>query len=145
MAEKSSEIRDEDNRFVYIAALISALGGLLFGYDTGVISGAILFIKEQFVLSPGIEELVVSAVLIGALIGAAFGGPIADRFGRLKTILLAAGLFAAGSIGTSIAQNITWLISGRIVVGIAIGANHLQRLFTSLKCRPTTDAGRSYL
>ena len=122
MAEKSSEIRDEDNRFVYIAALISALGGLLFGYDTGVISGAILFIKEQFVLSPGIEELVVSAVLIGALIGAAFGGPIADRFGRRKTILLAAGLFAAGSIGTSIAQNITWLISGRIVVGIAIGA-----------------------
>jgi SP family galactose:H+ symporter-like MFS transporter len=122
MAEKFSEPRSEDDRFVYVVVFISALGGLLFGYDTGVISGAILFIKEQFVLSPTTEELVVSAVLIGALIGAAFGGALADRFGRRKIILLAAGLFAAGSIGTSFAQNIAWLIAGRIVVGTAIGA-----------------------
>ncbi len=62
-------------RFVYVAVGIAALGGLLFGYDTGVISGAILFVKGEFSLSPTMEELVVSAVLLGAVFGAAAGAP----------------------------------------------------------------------
>ena len=61
-------------RLVYLATAISALGGMLFGYDIGVISGAILFIKKDFSLSPGLEEIVVSSVLLGSLIGAAVGG-----------------------------------------------------------------------
>ena len=58
---------DDGRRFVYLAAAVSALGGMLFGYDIGVISGAILFIKKAFSLSPGLEEIVVSSVLLGSL------------------------------------------------------------------------------
>jgi SP family galactose:H+ symporter-like MFS transporter len=120
MSQKFS-VQEEDNRFLYIAALISALGGMLFGYDTGVISGAILFIKGQFSLSPTVEELVVSAVLVGAVVGVAFGGALTDNIGRRKVIILAAVVFILGSIITTLAQSIAWLVSGRIVVGIAIG------------------------
>ncbi len=76
--------------FVYYAVGVAALGGLLFGYDTGVISGAILFIKSQFSLSSTMEEIVVSAVLVGAVLGATLGGALTDRFGRRSLILAAA-------------------------------------------------------
>ena len=72
------------NRLVYRAAAISALAGTLFGYDIGVISGAILFIKTDFGLSPILEEVVVSSVLLGPFIGAAAGGVLADRLGRRR-------------------------------------------------------------
>jgi SP family galactose:H+ symporter-like MFS transporter len=108
--------------FVIVAAAISALGGLLFGYDTGVISGAILFIQKEFNLSSSVEEFVISAVLIGAIVGAAGGGALADRFGRRRMLILAATLFAAGAIGTALVPSVAWLIAGRILVGAAIGA-----------------------
>jgi SP family galactose:H+ symporter-like MFS transporter len=120
MSQKSS-VQKEDNRFLYVAALISALGGMLFGYDTGVISGAILFIKGQFALSSTMEELVVSSVLVGAVVGVAFGGTLADNIGRRKVIILAAVIFILGSIIAALAQAIAWLVAGRVVVGIAIG------------------------
>ncbi|MFQ5952823.1 MAG: sugar porter family MFS transporter [Candidatus Omnitrophota bacterium] len=107
--------------FVFIAAAISALGGMLFGYDTGVISSAILFIKKEFMLSSTLEEITVSAVLAGAVLGAFFGGKLADYFGRRKTIITAAIIFAVGSIWTAISPNIATLIAGRIFVGVAIG------------------------
>jgi len=72
--------------FVYYAVAVAALGGLLFGYDTGVISGAILFIKSQFSLSSTMEEIVVSSVLVGAVFGATLGGALTDRFGRRSLI-----------------------------------------------------------
>jgi SP family galactose:H+ symporter-like MFS transporter len=107
--------------FVYVAVGVAALGGLLFGYDTGVISGAILFIKNQFSLSSTMEEIVVSAVLVGAVIGAAAGGALTNRFGRRKLIILAGMIFTVSAIGTSVAPTIVWLIAGMIVSGLAIG------------------------
>ena len=80
------EAQADGKRFVYLAAAISALGGMLFGYDIGVISGAILFIKKDFSLSPGMEEIVVSSVLLGSLVGAAVGGVLADRLGTPEII-----------------------------------------------------------
>src|SRR6266542_2368069 len=80
-------------RFVYVAALFAALGGLLFGYDTGVISGALIFIKREFGLTTTDEEIVVSGVLLGATLGAIVGGKAADLFGRRRVLLgLAIGL-----------------------------------------------------
>ena len=79
--------KSDVNNFVRIAVAIAALGGLLFGYDTGVISGAILFIKTQFSLSSTMEEIVVSAVLIGAVIGAIIGGALTERCGRRALII----------------------------------------------------------
>jgi hypothetical protein len=90
-------------RLVYLAAGISALGGMLFGYDIGVISGAILFIKSDFRLSPSMEEIVVSSVLLGSLVGAAVGGVLADRIGRRRLLIITAVVFGVGAIGAALA------------------------------------------
>ena len=84
------------SRFVTMVSWISALAGLLFGYDTGVISGAILFVQKDFSLSRVQEEVVVAAVLLGAVIGASFGGKLADRFGRRKILIQVGILFIIG-------------------------------------------------
>jgi sugar porter (SP) family MFS transporter len=107
--------------FVYYAVAIAALGGLLFGYDTGVISGAILFITKQFSLSSTMEEIVVSAVLVGAIVGASMGGAMTDRFGRRGLIIVAGLIFIASSLGTALAPSVPFLIAARVVSGIAIG------------------------
>jgi SP family galactose:H+ symporter-like MFS transporter len=109
-------------RFIYVIASVAALGGLLFGYDTGVISGAILFIQRDFGLSSKTEEFLVGAVLLGAIIGAAVGGAMADRLGRRISIMIAATVFSFGAIATALSPTVTLLALGRIVVGIAIGA-----------------------
>jgi sugar porter (SP) family MFS transporter len=104
-----------------MVSAISALAGLLFGYDTGVISGAILFVRKDFLLSTFQEEIVVSAVLLGAVAGAAFGGKLADVLGRRKLLIQVAILFVIGAIGTALAPSPTLLAIGRVVVGVAIG------------------------
>ena len=109
------------NGFVYFAVGVAALGGLLFGYDTGVISGAILFIKKQFSLSATLEEIVVSSVLVGAVAGATIGGALTGRFGRRKMIILAGIIFTASALGTALAPTVGWLIAARVVSGIGIG------------------------
>jgi SP family galactose:H+ symporter-like MFS transporter len=115
-----------------VVAALSALGGLLFGYDTGVISGAILFIRQDFALSDFTVGLVVSAVLIGALIGAAIGGDVSDHFGRRKVIIAAAVIFALGAVGTAMVPDVSLLILGRIAVGVAIGiASEVTPLYIS--------------
>ncbi|MFZ0736514.1 MAG: sugar porter family MFS transporter [Candidatus Acidiferrales bacterium] len=108
-------------RFVTIVSWISALAGLLFGYDTGVISGAILFVQKDFALTTFQEEVVVAAVLLGAVVGAIFGGKLADRFGRRTVLMQVAVLFTIGAIGTALAPGTVWLAIGRVVVGVAIG------------------------
>ena len=113
--------RSEVKGFVYVAVGVAAIGGLLFGYDTGVISGAIIFVKTQFSLSANMEEIVVSSVLAGAVLGAILGGALTDRFGRRKLIILAGIIFTASALGTALAPTVSWLIAGRIVSGIAIG------------------------
>jgi SP family galactose:H+ symporter-like MFS transporter len=115
-----------------VVAALSALGGMLFGYDTGVISGAILFIRQDFALSDFTVGLVVSAVLIGAVIGAALGGDLSDHLGRRKVIIAAAIIFALGAVGTATVPDVNLLILGRIAVGVAIGiASEVTPLYIS--------------
>ncbi len=119
-------------RFVYVVALVGALGGALFGYDTGAISGAILYLKQQFSLSAGLQEVVTSIALAGATIGALIGGKLADRYGRRRVIIANAMMFLAGSIGTALAQSVPWLIAGRLFIGSAIGiASFVAPLYLS--------------
>jgi SP family galactose:H+ symporter-like MFS transporter len=119
-------------QFVYLAAAASALGGMLFGYDIGVISGAILFIKNDFSLSPGSEEVVVSSVLLGSLGGALVGGGLADRFGRRPLLLAAAVVFGLGAVGAALAPGTAWLILARVIAGVAIGiASFVAPLYIS--------------
>ena len=91
----------ETPRYTYLIAAIAAIGGMLFGYDIGVISGAENLLKSAFRLSSGTEELAVAAVLIGAVIGGIFGGPLADRISRRYTLLMMAVLYGIGAILTS--------------------------------------------
>jgi sugar porter (SP) family MFS transporter len=128
----NSNAADDGRLFVYVAAAVSALGGMLFGYDIGVISGAILFIKSEFSLSPGLEEIVVSSVLLGSLVGALAGGSLADRLGRRRLLVGAAVVFGLGAVGAALAPNTTWLIVARVVAGAAIGiASFVSPLYIS--------------
>ncbi|MEA3490565.1 MAG: sugar porter family MFS transporter [Campylobacterota bacterium] len=102
-------------------AMIAAIGGLLFGFDTGVISGALLLIKSEWHLTAFSQEIVTSAVLIGAMIGALFSGRIADIYGRKRVIISTAIIFAIGSVASALSPNPESLVIGRIVLGVAIG------------------------
>ena len=118
--------------WLYVIAIIASLGGLLSGYDTGVISGALLFINETWDLTDTLQGLVVSAVLIGAVIGAATNGILADIFGRKKIIMATAVIFFLGSIMCAFATNIIMLIISRIFVGFAVGiVNFVVPLYLS--------------
>jgi MFS family permease len=84
--------------YFYLISAVAALGGLLFGYDTGVISGALLFIRQVMALSPTLQGIVVAIALAGAAIGAATAGYLSDNIGRRRVILTAGLLFVAGAI-----------------------------------------------
>lgn len=120
------------NYYYIWVAIIAAIAGILFGYDTGVMSGAILFIKEEFHLTPGLNGLLMGAVLIGALVGALFSGRITDYFGRKRLLILVACIFILGSVETALSTNFHLLFWGRIVIGIAIGiASYTAPLYIS--------------
>jgi sugar porter (SP) family MFS transporter len=110
-----------NRRFVYIVASIAALGGLLFGFDTGVISGALLFIRQDFHLNAFTEGFIVSALLLGAMVGAGVSGALSDRLGRRTIILVAAVIFAVGAIGAALSPNVETLIAFRFVLGLGVG------------------------
>ena len=105
----------------YLVAMVASLGGLLFGYDTGVISGALPFINAEFGLDPNLQGVAASAVLVGATLGAAIAGSLSDRFGRKRVILAVALLFVVGALGSALAASLVALAAGRAVVGAAIG------------------------
>ncbi len=113
--------QNANNTLVYVIAAIAATGGLLFGYDTGVISGALIFIRDEWKLDEKAQELVVSAVLIGATFGAMLSGKITDMLGRRRVSFITAIIFTLGSIATGLAPSVEILIAGRIVIGIAVG------------------------
>ncbi len=117
----SVPIRTRNRRFVYLAAAFAGLGGLLFGYDTGVISGAELFFKNDFSLSVFALEVIVSGVLAGAAAGALLGGRLADIFGRRTLLIFTAIIFAAGAILCAAAPSAAIMIVGRIIVGFGLG------------------------
>src|SRR5512147_1043717 len=98
--------------------LVATLGGLLFGYDTGVISGAIEFLTARFGLDVVMKGWASGCVLIGCATGVLIVGPISDRFGRKKALLLAALLFMASAIGTAVPRDIWTFIIFRFLGGI---------------------------
>jgi sugar porter (SP) family MFS transporter len=110
-------------RHVIIASGITALGGLLFGYDTGVVSGALLFLKDDFGgLSSFQQELVTSLLLVGAAIGALFAGRIADRIGRRSTVLITAVVFVVGVALAAFCPDFYSLLAARVILGLAVGS-----------------------
>jgi SP family arabinose:H+ symporter-like MFS transporter len=127
---------DQDQRpggsmgYVWLLASVAALGGLLFGYDTAVISGAIDFLVTRFDLNDVWKGWAVSNVLVGCMIGAACAGPLSDRFGRKRVLLLAAVLFAVSAVGSAIPRTFSELVLARFVGGLGVGtASMLSPLY----------------
>jgi sugar porter (SP) family MFS transporter len=110
------------NLYVLGSALVAALGGLLFGFDTAIIAGATRFLKDEFGLSAFGEGLAVSIVLIGCMAGAMIAGAASDRLGRRRFLLVSAVLFLLSSLGCAIPQNLTQFLIFRFIGGLAIGS-----------------------
>jgi sugar porter (SP) family MFS transporter len=110
------------NRAVTRLALIAALGGFLFGYDTGVISGALLYIKKDLAASDFAQQAVVGGLLLGAIVGALTAGWSAGRIGRRNTTIAAGLVYIVGALGCAVAPTIELLVAARFVLGLAVGA-----------------------
>jgi sugar porter (SP) family MFS transporter len=122
MSEIPSIARPQVNHgFLIRISLIAAIGGVLYGYDMGIIAAAAIFVRHTFMLSTLMEELVVSIVLVGAMVGALVGGAVADRIGRRATLVWAGGIFIVGSLLAPFSPNVAILIIARAIIGVAIG------------------------
>jgi SP family galactose:H+ symporter-like MFS transporter len=117
----AGDVQATSTGFVILAAIFAAVGGLLFGYDTAAISGAVIFIKQQFSLSTFPEELVVGMVLVGAATAALGGGRLSDRLGRRVTLMLTSVIFIIGALICAFAGSFEILLVGRTTVGLGIG------------------------
>ncbi|XP_011095946.1 inositol transporter 4 [Sesamum indicum] len=110
--------------YIMRLALSAGIGGLLFGYDTGVISGALLYIRDDFKSvdrQTWLQETIVSMAVAGAIVGAGIGGLINDKYGRKKSILLADVLFAIGAVVMAVSVTPWMIIIGRVFVGLGVG------------------------
>lgn len=108
-------------KYMYALTILSCIGGFLFGYDTGIISGALIYIQEDFNLDSFSQELVVGITVAGALIASIFSGSISDYFGRKNVILASSLIFLLGAIMMAFAQQLVGLLCGRFVVGLGVG------------------------
>jgi len=131
MLEFNTE-KNDTTFLIYLIASIGALGGILFGFDTGVISGALQFVNQSFHLSTVTKELLVSCVVLGALFGALMSGRLADAFGRRRMLIVAALAFILGTLITVFSTHVNELIAGRFILGLAIGVtSYTTPLFIS--------------
>jgi SP family arabinose:H+ symporter-like MFS transporter len=108
--------------YLWLLAGGASLGGLLFGYDTAVISGAIGFIEAHFKLGAGMTGWAASSLLIGCMFGAMLGGPLSDRFGRKPLLFLCGVVFGLSGVGSALAGNLTVYSWNRLLGGLGIGA-----------------------
>ncbi|HEX4168091.1 MAG TPA: sugar porter family MFS transporter [Bryobacteraceae bacterium] len=107
--------------YTYRIASVAALGGLLFGFDTAIINGAILFLKRQFAWSEVQTETAASSLLVGCILGSSVAGWLSDRYGRRSILLASAAIFAVSSLATALPNSLLEFVLARLVAGVAIG------------------------
>lgn len=117
----SQEKTSHGRALLYLSVGSAALGGLLFGYDTGVISGALLYLKASFHLTPFSQEIAVSSVLVGAILGSLCASWLSNAVGRRPTLLITASVFTIGALLTAFSPNLPVFVFWRLVIGISIG------------------------
>ncbi|HET7307672.1 MAG TPA: sugar porter family MFS transporter [Gammaproteobacteria bacterium] len=130
-------------KIVLIAISFSGLGGILYGYDIGIISGALLFMKGSLALTPSEMSLIVSAVLGGGSLAILFAGPFADRYGRRVSIILAAATFIAGVIVLIASNGFAMALAGRLIQGIGVGILTIVVPLYIVEVMPPALRGRS--
>ncbi len=128
--------------FVMGVCLVAALGGLLFGYDTGVINGSLKFVQLKFDLSPAMKGFAASSALLACIFGAAFAGALSDRLGRKKVLMLSAILFLISAVGTALPQNLTQFIIFRFIGGLGVGAASMTSPMYIAEISPARIRGR---
>lgn len=129
-------------KFIYQCTLVAAIGGLLFGYDTAVVAGAIGFIEEKYKLSPAMTGWAASCALVGCMIGAMVAGGLSDKLGRRKVLMISAWAFAISSLGILIPLDLSSFIIFRMIGGIGIGiASILSPMYIS-EIAPANIRGR---
>src|SRR5437667_12631442 len=124
------EVQKGSARYVYLPAMVAAIGGLLFGFDTAVINGALVFIKRQFLLNDSQTEIAASSLLLGCVVGASLAALTSDRFGRKNVLMGAAALFTISSIGAALPRDLLEFVIVLSVGGVAISmASTSSRLY----------------
>lgn len=129
-------------KFVVLISLVAAIGGLLFGYDTGVIAGAIVFMQKKFTLDPMMTGWAVSSALIGSIVGASIAGALSDRFGRKTILLLSALLFTVSAIATALPNDMNTFVMARMIGGLAIGITSMVSPMYIAEIAPAAIRGR---
>lgn len=129
------------NPSIFFMASIAALGGLLFGYDTGVISGALSFISAEFHLSILQQEMTVSSIVVGACLGALLSGWFADKGGRRQMLMRSAIAFILGTLLTVTTPTLSQLLLGRFILGLAIGITSYTAPLFIAELSPTSIRG----
>lgn len=128
--------------YVFMVTLVAALGGLLFGYDTGVINGAIGPLKAHFSLNPRQEGWAMGCALLGCALGAIGAGPVSDRFGRKKALIISAVFFFVSAVGTAIPRTLATFIFYRILGGLGVGAASMISPMYIAEISPARMRGR---
>lgn len=129
-------------RTVYMLTAVAALGGLLFGYDTAVIAGAIGYLKIRFELSAVMTGWAASSAIIGCIFGAMFAGWASDRFGRKKVLILTAILFLISAVGAAVPESLTQFTVFRFIGGLGIGAASMVSPLYITELAPASIRGK---
>ena len=120
------------NPFILRLATIAALGGFLFGYDTGVVGGALLYIKKDLHASNFGQQAIVASILIGAVVGAIASGYLADKISRKWTKCLSGSIYVLGALLSAFSMNVWELVGARFILGISVGtASFVSPLYIS--------------
>lgn len=136
------ELNIQQRKRLHQITLVATFGGLLFGYDTGVINGAFPSLKEGMALTPTTEGLVMSVLLIGAALGSICGGKLADYFGRRKYLLCLSFVFFFGAMISALSPNITVLLIARFLLGYAVGGASVTAPAFISEVAPTEMRGK---
>ncbi|HET7611419.1 MAG TPA: sugar porter family MFS transporter [Rhodanobacteraceae bacterium] len=127
---------------VILIAAAAALGGFLFGFDTAVINGAVDSLRASFGLSAALTGFAVSIALLGSALGAWYAGRLADRYGRVRTMQVAAILLAAGAVGAGLSGSVAWLMAWRVIAGIGVGVASVVAPAYIAEISPASIRGR---
>ena len=136
------EMRSSGNGVLVRVSAIAAIGGLLFGYDTGVISGALLFIKSDLHASTFEQQAIVAVLLLGAMVGALISAYLADRLGRKWTKVVSGSVYVVGALGCAFSATAPMLIGFRFLLGLSVGtASFVAPLYISEVAPPRVRGG----
>lgn len=142
MSSMFMNLTPQQRKKLHQITFVATFGGLLFGYDTGVINGAFTSLKENMGLTPTTEGLVMSVLLVGAAIGGIFGGKCADIFGRRRYLLFLSFIFLFGAFLSALSPNIEVLLFARFILGYAVGGASVSAPTFISEIAPTEMRGK---